>query len=339
VATAVHRETTESAAQFCWRALDGVSRSFAAVIRQLPPGPADAVMVSYLLCRIADSIEDSNLPTTDKQAHLRRLPAQIEEPTAGKAQPPEFVLNSVPQVYRELLSRPEAVFEIYRALPGDARAAILACVQEMSDGMALWTARSIETIADQNDYCYYVAGVVGKLLTELFRVYGMVSAQLAAELMKHAVQFGLALQKVNILRDVRADWHDGRFYWPQALLRNHGIAAPQQLFEPVHAKAALGALNDLVADVLPYFADALQYTTLLPRNSRLRSFCAIPLFMATATARVCRDNPNVLLQDEPVKIARSEAKKIVLQSKMFGWSNAYLRRWYRRDLALLTTGH
>src|SRR5207245_81727 len=93
VATAVHTEPKESAGQFCWRALDDVSRSFAAVIRQLPPSPAEAVMVSYLLCRIADSIEDSSLPLAERQSRLRRLAAQLE-----RNEVPQFVPASVPPV-------------------------------------------------------------------------------------------------------------------------------------------------------------------------------------------------------------------------------------------------
>jgi farnesyl-diphosphate farnesyltransferase len=337
VATATYpTSSTAEAAEargFCWRVLPEVSRSFAAVIRQLPPGAADAVMVSYLLCRLADSIEDSSLPIPEKQARLRRFPQQMED----RAGTPEFVLNSIAETYRELLSRPAAVFACYRALPVEARAAVLACVEEMCDGMAEWTARSIATIADQDRYCYYVAGVVGKLLTKLFRIYGMVSADLETELAKRAVQFGLALQKVNILRDVRADMLEGRCYWPDELMRKHGVDA-QHLLDPAQTGRAVQVLNELIADAQPYFAAALEFIELLPHSQlRLRSFCAIPLFMATATARVCRSNPDVLLGDEPVKIPRSEAKRIVLRSKMLGWWNAYLRRWFRRDISALSS--
>ena len=334
VGTAINPSPSiEEAQQFCWRVLPNVSRSFAAVIRQMPPGAADAVMVSYLLCRVADSIEDSSLPLAEKQLRLRRFPPQVEQ----RGHVPQFAVSSIAPVYRELLSRPEAVFVCYRGLNEEARAAILDCVQEMSDGMAEWTARTIVTIADQDSYCYYVAGVVGKLLTRLFRIYGMVSRELEVELAKRAMQFGLALQKVNILRDVRADMQEGRCYWPEELMRKHSLDA-QHLLDPAQTARAVLVLNDLIADVQPYFAAALEYIELLPRTQlRLRSFCAIPLFMATATARVCRSNPDVFLADEPVKIPRSEAKRIVARSKMFGWSNAYLQRWFRSDLAALAS--
>ncbi len=331
VATVAHPGPAETAAQFCWRVLADVSRSFAVVIRELPHPLSDAVAVSYLLCRIADSVEDSSLPLAQKQAQLRRLPAVLDDPLRSEA----FAPQTIGGTYRELLSRPEAVFETYRALEPRARAAIHACVAEMCGGMAEWTGRTIETVGDQDRYCYYVAGVVGKLLTELFWVYGLVSRQVADRLAAHAVEFGLALQKINILRDVRSDLEEGRCYWPEELMRKHGTGR-ESLLDPARSQAALAVMDDLISNVVPYCVRAVQYIELLPAaRFKLRSFCAIPLFMATATARVCQGNADVVLAGEPVKITRAEAKRIVLKAKLMGWSNAYVRRWFRRDVAQL----
>lgn len=331
MATVAHPEPAESPAQFCWRVLADVSRSFAVVIRELPHPLNDAVAVSYLLCRIADSIEDSSLPLSQKQAQLRRLPTVLDKPESGEA----FVPSSISHAYHELMERPEAVFEMYRTLIPPARVAIHACVTEMSGGMAEWTGRTIDTLEHQNRYCYYVAGVVGKLLTEVFYIYGQVGRQVADQLAIHAVEFGLALQKINILRDVRADMQEGRCYWPDELMRKHGVGR-STLLEPTNAEAALAVIDDLVRDVRPYCARALRYIELLPTSRlKLRSFCAIPLFMATATARVCRGNVDVVLSDSPVKIARAEAKKIVLRAKLMGWCNAYLRKWFTADVSSL----
>src|SRR5690348_3068614 len=103
-------------------------------------------MVSYLLCRIADSLEDSSLPLASKQEQLRRLPGVLGSESGHE----RFAIDTVPGVYRELLARPEAVFETYRSLIQPARAAIYACVAEMCDGMAQWTGRTIRTIEDQD---------------------------------------------------------------------------------------------------------------------------------------------------------------------------------------------
>jgi farnesyl-diphosphate farnesyltransferase len=162
-----------------------------------------------------------------------------------------------------------------------------------------------------------------------------VSRATADQLANHAVEFGLALQKINILRDVRADMQEGRCYWPEELMQKHGTSRAE-LLDPMRTHAALAVMEDLVQDVVPYCARALHYIELLPATRfKLRSFCAIPLFMATATARVCRGNADVVLADTAVKITRPEAKSIVLRSKLLGWCNWYLRRWFERDVAEL----
>jgi farnesyl-diphosphate farnesyltransferase len=175
---------------------------------------------------------------------------------------------------------------------------------------------------------------VGKLLTDLFCVYGLVDRSTADQLSLHAVEFGLALQKINILRDLRADMLEGRCYWPEELMNRHGISKGE-LLDPMRIEASVAVLDDLVRDVVPYCRRALHYIELLPPRLQLRSFCAIPLFMALATARVCRGNPNVMLSDSPVKIPRAEAKRIVFRSKVLGWCNPYLRHWFNRDATAL----
>ncbi|MBV8205987.1 MAG: squalene/phytoene synthase family protein [Acidobacteria bacterium] len=333
MATLAHGEA-ESSADFCWRVLAAVSRSFAVVIRELPPPLNEAVMLSYLLCRIADSFEDSSLRLAERRAQLLRLPLFLTRESKAE----DFPVESVPGVYRELMSRPDAVFERYRGLDSAAQTAIHACVAEMCEGMSEWTGSTIETIEHQNRYCYYVAGVVGQLLTELFHIYGMVRRAVRDRLMQHAVPFGLALQKINILRDVRQDMHEGRCYWPEQLLLRHHTNR-EQLLIPGRSEPALAVIEELVQDVVPYCGRALRYIELLPAGQfRLRSFCAIPLFMATATARACRGNPDVVLADAPVKISRSEARHIVLRSRTMAWCNPYLRHWYGQDLKSLTNG-
>ena len=54
--------------------LEGVARTFALTIAQLPPILREAVGNAYLLCRIADTIEDEPaLPLAQKQAFLRTI--------------------------------------------------------------------------------------------------------------------------------------------------------------------------------------------------------------------------------------------------------------------------
>jgi len=320
------RKMSSSSGPFrlCWEMLPEVSRSFALVIRWLPRQVDDAVMVSYLLCRIADTLEDSALPAAERRRLLGGFAAGLEE---GR---PEIPVGAASPAYRRLLENAPEVLAAYRALDPAARRIIRERVGEMCAGMGRWSDREIATLADQDEYCYYVAGLVGRLLTDLFHASGRVTARVRAQLLEHASDFGLALQKVNIIRDLRADLSEGRCYWPADVLARHGLTR-QSLLLPANVGRAVAAMEDLVQDQWRYLSAALRYITLLPMTEpRLRIFCAIPLFMAVATVRSCQGNPDVFLSDRPVKIPSGQVRAIVVRSLSLGPFNSYLRSWFRR---------
>jgi phytoene synthase len=62
-------------------------------------------------------------------------------------------------------------------------------------------------------YCRCVAGAVG---VACVAVYG-------ADQPQRAETLGIALQLINIMRDVREDWELGRIYLPQEELRSYGV--------------------------------------------------------------------------------------------------------------------
>jgi farnesyl-diphosphate farnesyltransferase len=307
-----------------WRILPLVSRSFAMVIRWLPRGLDDAVMVSYLLCRIADTLEDSVRDVAEKRRQLARFADTLDE---GR---PEIPLDAFPATYLCLMTKTDDVLASYRALPPAARAIIRARVREMCEGMSKWCDREIVTLKDQNEYCYYVAGLVGLMLTDLFHAYGHVSDRDKAQLTPLAVDFGLALQKVNILRDLREDLTEDRCYWPTETMAKHGLR-PETILKPENVTAALAVMDDMVDEHWEYLETALRYLMLLPMSQlRLRIFCAIPLFMAVATVRRCEGNPAVFQGPRPVKIPRRQARAILVKSLSLGSCNNYLQSWYRR---------
>ena len=67
---------------------------------------------------------------------------------------------------------------------------------------------------DLRDYCYVVAGIVGEMLTELFLLQSPSLKGVAGDLRARAVEFGEALQLVNILKDSQADGAEKRTYLP-----------------------------------------------------------------------------------------------------------------------------
>lgn len=74
----------------------------------------------------------------------------------------------------------------------------------------------MQTFAELERYCYYVASVVGLIMS---RVFGL--SHPAAR--REAIFMGIAMQLTNILRDVAEDWQRGRIYLPAEELAAFGL--------------------------------------------------------------------------------------------------------------------
>jgi farnesyl-diphosphate farnesyltransferase len=94
---------------------------------------------------------------------------------------------------------------------------IKAITQKMGRGMASFAALAtpeqpvaeVNTIADYDLYCHYVAGLVGEGLSGLFSASGK-ERDFIKDQLTLSNHMGLLLQKTNILRDYREDVDEGR---------------------------------------------------------------------------------------------------------------------------------
>src|SRR3984957_5964332 len=78
VAEIVRLNPSDSDKDYQDRVLPQVSRTFALTIPQLPPALRCAVTNAYLLCRIADTIEDEpTLPPAETRVYLDRFVAAV----------------------------------------------------------------------------------------------------------------------------------------------------------------------------------------------------------------------------------------------------------------------
>ena len=83
---------------------------------------------------------------------------------------------------------------------------------------------SCNTWDELRSYCYKVASAVGLILIE---IYGYEDR--AARL--HAIDLGIQMQLINVLRDVSEDYERGRVYLPKEVLAAHNIT-PEDLSNP-----------------------------------------------------------------------------------------------------------
>lgn len=303
--------------------LQGVSRTFALTIPQLPPALARTVGNAYLLCRIVDTIEDEPvLDAPTKRRYCGRFTAVVE----GDADADAFAADLHPLLSaatlpaeRELIERTPLVMRIFRSFSGPQRGALETCVRIMAGGMAEFqenrSARGLARLTDLDRYCYYVAGVVGEMLTRLFCDYSPAIARNGDRLMELAVSFGQGLQMTNILKDVWDDYARGACWLPREVFEPLGFDLAE--LHPDRYRPALGAgLGELIAIAHGHLRNALAYTLLIPREETgIRNFCLWALGMAVLTLRKLNRHRDFRNGTE-VKISRRSVKATILATRI-----------------------
>jgi farnesyl-diphosphate farnesyltransferase len=330
-------ESSNDASEFSRTILPAVSRTFALSIRILPGQLGKAVRNAYLLCRIADTVEDeAGRSAAEKAALFDALAACFEGPEATTAFVRRVESIAGDPAHVRLARNANLVFDEYRALPGRTRECVGRWVREMIGGMRKFTLAypegiRIQTLDEYREYCYYVAGTVGYMLTDLWREHsGSIGPREYAALRERSRAFGEALQTVNILKDVAQDArHENSIYIPEQVLREHG-SAHDTVLAGEHAdanRAALGALVQLAWQDLEL---ATEYLLAIPRRAvAIRLFCALPLLFAYATLRDLTRKPSALA-GTGVKISRKEVKSLTALSMVGVFSNRWLARLVQR---------
>lgn len=278
--------------------LPHVSRTFALTIPQLPPGLRTAVTNAYLMCRIADTIEDEPaLSAQETYVYLKRFAAVVSGAGDAAALARELVRRFSDRTLpaeRELVANMERVVRVTGRL-GKQRAAIERCIDIMCRGMHEFqrtaSVRGLPSSSDLDSYCYYVAGVVGEMLTELFCAHSpAVDAQREA-LAGLSVSFAQGLQMTNILKDFWEDRSRGACWLPQEVFSRYGVELERLSPERADSRFQAG-LAELVGVAHAHLRNALAYTLLIPRaETGIRRFCLWAIGLAVLTLRRIAANP------------------------------------------------
>ena len=330
---AVRRPILSAAdAAFQDRMLLGVSRTFALTIPELPAALREVVGNGYLLCRIADTIEDDPaLSHEDRRGYHEAFCAAVEGGDGGA----ELASRLAPRLSsetsdaeRELVRELPRVLSITHAFSDRQRAALARCVRIMCSGMDCFQSGSerdgLDDVSELHSYCYYVAGVVGEMLTELFCDY---SSEIDAQrdgLFARTVSFGQGLQMTNILKDVWDDWERGFCWLPRDVFQRHGLDIGR-LEEAAPSAGFASGLEELIGIAHGHLRNALEYTLLIPPGERgIRRFCLWSLGMAVLTLRKIHRRIDYRASRD-VKIKRSSVKATVFTSNVLSGSDRLLR--------------
>ncbi len=300
--------------------LPAVSRTFALGIRVLPGALGRAVLSAYLLCRIADTLEDEPaLPAEAKAALLDDLQHCFDDADLADAFPRRVSEIAGEPAHVRLTRHADLVFVLYRSLDTATRAHVRRWVSEMIAGMRKFVLLyphgiRIQSLDEYKEYCYYVAGTVGYLLTDLWHEHARSIGERQHHVLRQKCRaFAEALQTVNILKDVATDAeHENSIYIPEELLRQHG-SSHAHILSPDRLRGTREALATLVQLAHHDLEGARSYLLLIPRRAiPIRLFCVLPLLFAYATLRELTRIPHALARREVVKISRREVKSLTL---------------------------
>lgn len=326
-------ETLIDAHRACAEMLPNVSRTFALGIKMLPRILEQPVTTGYLLCRIADTIEDDRgLPAERKIALLDRFLLCFDGAEAADSYASEAGTAGMSDADRSLVAATGIVFAAFRDLHPESQRILKEWVGEMTRGMREFVRTypegiRIASVAEYRRYCYYVAGTVGHLLTDLWYAHSrFVSEATYRRLLVNCEAFGEALQTVNILKDIPWDVErENAVYIPRDLLAAAG-SNHESLLDPTLRPANRIALEALLSLAETDLDRALEYVSTIPPTAmRIRLFCVLPIVFAVATLREIKQSEAMLERGGGVKITRREVKSLIFVGSTTTVSNTSLR--------------
>jgi farnesyl-diphosphate farnesyltransferase len=323
-----------------------VSRTFALNINVLSGKLRQSVLFAYLYLRIADTLEDDvELPPDEKCRLLSLFSAIFEDGADVQARlagfetalPADWKTSEDPN--RELCARAGWVVPLLWELPRKFVRPVCAVVVEMCGGMFRSVKRqeaalaagwlSLNTVAELEEYCYFVAGIVGKMLTDVFAADCRLIFEKRRQMMKKLdVSFGLALQLVNIIKDAREDSERKVCFVPEELCVKHGFAHSRDMFaEGASETDRAAVMRELCVHAWKHLEDAIRYTIEIPRvYPRLRLFCLWPLFMAAENLVVFGDCSKLFDAGKKAKITRGDVKRITRSTLLHFYSDGWILR-------------
>jgi farnesyl-diphosphate farnesyltransferase len=300
--------------------LETTSRSFYPTLKYLPKKIRGQIGLLYLLARLADTIADSKHGETDVLLDLLNKYNDVAQGRSTKL--PDF--NDLAEIQTnpheaELLMNAEDVIEGLSEYEEGDRQRILECLEIIVGGQVLDLQRfgpakeggnisSLKTNEELDDYAYRVAGCVGTFWSKMSLAHLMtLPPEKEKVFLEKGIQFGKALQMINILRDIPEDLRFGRCYIPSEALAEHGLE-PEDILGDSNLEV-FRPLYDSYLDLTNIHLEAAtDYIRMLPdKQFRLKASCMLPVLIGQRTVTLLRTG-NILDSNERIKVTRDEIK-------------------------------
>lgn len=321
--------------------MNRVSRSFALVTPCFEE-PLDAFMsIAYLICRVADNIEDCQQSFDWQQARFAEFKQLLQKPMLASNVLASWLREDWLglDVNQTRLMQPEdglMLWQIYALIPDPSKSTICRWISVMVEGMEQVLNPQQEPVMvmhnnvrlpaeekDYNRYCYFVAGTVGHMGTELAIAHYQFSLEIAKRLLTGCDGCGRALQKTNIIKDFVEDLTHGVCYLPDAWIKEaYGLplslkGAPKTWRQKVLTQI-MTELNESVSYVMniPYDAAGYRLASLL---------CLLPAYQTILLAAQRQDK--LFTSEHRVKISRSCLSQCIEDAKSMVRNNSALLQY------------
>ena len=232
--------TLEESYAYCQALTKNRARNFYFAFLSLPTKQRRAIYVAYAFCRGCDDYSDDDIELEEKVDLLENYRQQLRAALQGNPSGPVFTALSDVAIGHQI---PQEYFED-----------IISGVQ-----MDL-TVNRYETFSDLYNYCYKVASVVGLVCIEIFGYSDSRAKQ-------SAVDLGIAMQLVNIMRDLKEDAARDRIYLPTQDLDQFGYTETS-LLEGVVNQSFIDLMKHESSRAREYFRRGEEMLPLLPIRSR-----------------------------------------------------------------------
>ncbi|QDU79339.1 All-trans-phytoene synthase [Polystyrenella longa] len=228
--------TLEQSARYCQQLTRRRAGNFYFAFLTLPKPDRRDMSILYAFMRHCDDIGDD----PDKTIEARRT--ELEQwrtvTNAALAQGDKLEFHSLLPAFVDLVER--------KAIPHEFLQAVITGVErDLHEG-------SVQTFEELEDYCYHVAGVVGRCCVH---VWGLNPNSRFEDVYPLADSCGLAFQLTNILRDLQEDSLLGRCYLPQGDLDDHQVTRTH-LLEGLNDPLFQSLMKFEVARAREYYAQA-----------------------------------------------------------------------------------
>lgn len=227
--------------------LNLVSRSFSFCIERLNSPLKEKIGLSYLLFRVLDTIEDAKWDDQTQKDHFFNLfELSLNKPTDKNLDINwlSTFSQSIPEHEKELLKVTNSLFSDFQNLNEADKKSLSSALITMKNGMQHFNSANnelrLKNLKEVNQYCFFVAGIIGELLTNFISSFTKVNYSHTVYV--NSFHFGLFLQKINILKDQLSDEKEGRFLVPNrdqlfVSLKQNSIGALRYLTEiPIELK-------------------------------------------------------------------------------------------------------